>query len=180
MTGHKASFTPKYMGCKNKEEYDFFKELKICIRCKKEMSEPNKIMCWECQDKEREYDKSKRLKNLEQAKQKDKEKYKRLKVQGICTYCKHEKVNTNTTKCSKCLSKIRNKRRNNKCDIERSERVSYGICYICGKNPLIKGKGVCQQCYQVRLKSINKIMYMRVNDSWKQENNKLFAANGYK
>ena len=48
--------------------------------------------------------------------------------------------------------------------IPRSERVSYGLCYICGKNELVKGKKVCASCYEVRYKSISKIMHMSKED----------------
>ena len=81
------------MGCNSKEEYDFFKELHICVRCKKERAEPNKVMCWECCERDKKYDKKKREKKLEEYKKKDKEKYQELKENGICTYCKHEKDN---------------------------------------------------------------------------------------
>ena len=53
-------------------------------------------------------------------------------------------------------------------DILRSERPDYGKCYICGK-PVMDGKGVCPECYQKRLESISKIMYMPVNPTWRKE-----------
>ena len=82
------------------------------------------------------------------------------------------------TKCSICLAKIRNKRERNKSDLLRSERKAYGICYICGKNPLLKDKGVCQKCYDVRLESIQKIMYLPGNDYWNGLNKLVFTKQG--
>lgn len=142
------------------EEYHFFKNLGICTYCHKRSAEPNKVLCLECADKGREYDRNKRERHKEEYKKKDKEKYERLKEQGICTYCKHEKAMDGKTKCKKCLAKIRYKRNLKKNDIDRSERISFGLCYICGKNKLMKGKGVCEPCYQKRMISMSKIMYM--------------------
>ena len=41
------------------------------------------------------------------------------------------------------------------------------------------GKGVCAKCYEIRLKSIQKIMYLPTNEQWKKDNNLLFN-NKYK
>ncbi len=131
-------------------------------------------MCWECIEKEKEYDRNKREKNKDDCKKKDNEKYKILKEQGICTYCKHEKAAGGKTKCNKCLAIIRNRRNSKKTDIDRSERISYGLCYICGKNKLMKGKGVCEICYKKRIESISKIMYMAVSEEWKQDNSFIY------
>lgn len=156
------------------EEYHFYKNLKICVRCRKKRAEPHKVMCYECIDKDKEQYQKKLQKNKEQINKRDLDKYYRLKEQGICTYCKHEKAVVGKVKCAKCLAKIRNKRNRNKCDIDRSERVSYGICYICGKDKIIPGKGVCEKCYETRMKCIQKIMYLPGNKCWENENKKIF------
>ena len=161
-----------------KEEYDFYKSLKICVRCHKNTAEPHKIMCLECADKEKIADKKKREKNLEIVKAHDLDKYYRLKEQGICTYCKHRAAVPGKTKCVKCLAKIKAKRDLNRKDISRSERVSYGICYICGKDKIIDGHGVCEECYKVRIKAMDKCLNSRqagFNDYWKNENKIIFA-----
>ena len=75
-----------------KADYDFYKSIGICVRCHKNMAEPNKIMCFECADMERVRDKEKRKRNHESEKKRDLDKYYRLKEQGVCTYCKHEKA----------------------------------------------------------------------------------------
>lgn len=156
------------------EEYHFYKNLGICVRCHKERAEPHKVMCYECMDKEKEQYQKKLQKNKEQINKRDLDKYYRLKEQGICTYCKHEKAVVGKTKCAKCLAKIRNKRNRNKCDIDRSERVAYGICYICGKDKIIPGKRVCEKCYETRIESIKKIMYLPGNDEWRNDNKLIF------
>lgn len=156
------------------EEYQFFKKIGICTSCHKRSAEPNKVLCLECADKSKEYDRNKRERHKEEYKKKDKEKYERLKEQGICTYCKHEKAMDGKTKCKKCLAKIRYKRNLKKNDIDRSERVSFGLCYICGKDELFEDKRVCKRCYDKRIESISKIMYMPVSEEWKRDNNLVY------
>ncbi len=156
------------------EEYHFYKDLHICVRCHKNRAEPHKVMCLECADKESEQNRNSRKRNLEKEKKRDLDKYYKLKEMGICTYCKREKAVVGKTKCAKCLAKIRNKRNAKKADIDRSERVSYGICYICGKDKVMDGRGVCEKCYEKRMESIKKIMYMPVNDFWKNDNKLIF------
>ena len=158
------------------EEYQFYKRLKICVRCHKNQAEPNRVMCLECSGAESDYRKKKRkCSDTDEFKKKDLDKYYKLKQQGICTYCKHEKALQGKTKCQKCLSKIRNKRNAKKCDIDRSERVSYGLCYICGNDGLYKDTHVCEKCYKKRYESISKIMHDKAsNNYWNQDNKAVF------
>lgn len=163
----------------SKTDYDFYKSIGICVRCHKRAAEPNKVMCLECADTERIKDKKKRERNLESEKKRDLDKYYWLKEHGICTYCKHEKAVPGKTKCKKCLAKIRAKRQAKRCDIDRSERRSCGVCYICGKNPVLSGKGVCNECHKLRLEAINKCLESRedgFNEYWKQENKLIFGG----
>lgn len=169
----KTGFTPNRM-TERAEEYRFYKELGICVRCHKERAEPNKVLCSECADEDKEQCKKSRERNMAKEKKRDLDKYYRLKEQGICTYCKHEKAVAGKTKCAKCLAKIRNKRNQNKAEIDRSERVAYGICYICGKDKVIPEKGVCEKCYEVRLRSIRNIMHLPASDYWKKDNKLVF------
>lgn len=154
-------------------EYQFYKNLRICVRCHKELAEPNKVFCLNCADKDNERAKRRRSDDLETFRKKDMDKYYNLKRQGICTYCKHEKADHGKTKCKKCLAKVRNKRNACKNDIARSERTAYGMCYICGRKN-ITGKKVCEQCYKTRLESINKIMYLPGSEHWARDNRVIF------
>lgn len=158
-----------------KDEYHFYKSIGICTRCHKKQAEPNKVLCMECADADNERCRNKRLEKLEYKRKSDLEKYKKLKEDGICTYCKKRKSESGKTKCGYCLAKLRNKRQISKNDILRSERVSYGICYICGKNQTMENKGVCPKCYETRMKSIQKIMYLPGNNYWKGLNKLQFT-----
>lgn len=163
----------------NKHDYDFYKSIGICVRCHKNVAEPNRVMCLECSDKESERDRAKRSRNLDVVKRRDLDKYYRLKEQGICTYCKREKSVPGKTKCKKCLAKIRCKSQQNRHDLDRSEWVSHGICYTCGRNPTLPGRGVCAGCYETRLIAISKCLDSRpdgFNDYWKHENRLIFGG----
>lgn len=158
------------------EEYHFYKDLHICVRCHKNPAEPYKVMCMECAIADSKRTKRKRQENKEEQKKHDLDKYYQLKEQGICTYCKHEKAVAGKTKCAKCSAKIKNRKEQKRQDIRRSERMSYGLCYICG-DKAINGKGVCQKCYKTRLESVEKIMYLPVSKCWKKQNKLVFKNN---
>lgn len=143
------------MGCKNKEEYQYFKSKGICTHCRQEKAEQGKALCLVCKMQNREYKKKYEPENI-RARDKSKREYR--KANGLCVNCgvrpqQHKLI------CNKCYSTILRRKAKNTA-IPRSERVSYGLCYICGKNELVKGKKVCASCYEVRCKSISKIMYM--------------------
>lgn len=159
---------------KKAEEYHFYKGLGICVRCHKEQAEPNKVMCWECNEKDLENYRRKREQNRTEQNKKDLARYEILKQNGICTYCKHEKAMPGKYKCKKCLAKLKRRRDANRKDLTRSERPDYGFCYICGKNKLKEGFRVCADCYDTRMESIKKIMYLSYNEEWKRDNKLVF------
>lgn len=137
----------------DKEEYQYFKSKGICTHCRQEKAEQGKTLCLVCKMQNREY-KSERKYD----KEKEKSKYIYRKENGLCVNCgarpqQHKLI------CNRCYSTILRRKAKNTA-IPRSERVSYGLCYICGKNELVNGKKVCASCYEVRYKSISKIMYM--------------------
>ena len=75
--------------------------------------------------------------------------------------------------------KMEEYRRKNRKAIIRFERTSYEICYICGKNPVLYGKGVCEECYKVRLSAMEKCNSSRkdgFNDYRNKENNLVFGG----
>ena len=139
----------------NKEDYQFFKSMGICTHCKKEKAEKGRILCLACKMKNREYSKKY---VPEKIKERDKENREYRKANGLCVNC-GARPQQHGLICNKCYSTILRRRANNTA-IPRSERVSYGLCYICGKNGLAEGRKVCDSCYNTRYKSISKIMHM--------------------
>ena len=148
-----------------KEEYDFFKSIGICVRCHKNSAEPNKVMCLECagRDADRYRVKGRSETTLQKDAVRKKKHYEKCKLQGICPKC--GRTTDRHVFCKICRSKIRNHKERNRTDIGRSEWISYGICYLCGKAPAMDGKKVCSKCYETRLKAINKC----VSESQKKE-----------
>ena len=157
-----------------KAEYHFYKGLGICVRCHKLKAEPNRVCCYECIDRDKIRDREKYIKHADKINKRDKERYKALKEQGICTYCKHEKAVPGKTKCQKCLNKLQRKRILKQNGIPRSERPSYEMCYLCGKAELFEDKKVCAACYEKRYQSISKIMYMPVSKEWRNDNKAVY------
>lgn len=147
------------MGCKSKEEYQFFKSKGICTHCKKEKAEKGKILCLACKMQNREY---KKKYDADKIRARDKAKREYRKANGLCVNC-GARPQQHGLICNKCYTTILRRKAKN-TDIPRSERVSYGLCYICGKNELVEGKKVCAKCYDTRYKSISKIMYMNKNE----------------
>lgn len=153
-----------------KEVYAYRKRIGICVRCGKNKAEPNRCMCYECLDNDRlRYS----MVAKDRRRQGDKN-YKRhitmIRLQsGTCPRCgKHESINGGL--CKNCRAYLRNYRDMSRQEIPRTERVSYGLCYICG-NKVMDGKGVCEECYKTRLSSVT-IMnsYPKDNEYFKRLN----------
>ena len=125
------------------QEYQFYKRLGICVICHKEKAEPNIVRCWECNE---------RQKNLEKNRNRKVEfntSVKTRKELGICTLCGKRKAKENRVKCEICLIKERDKQRMRRgANIARSERPSYGFCYICGTEENYNDSALCKKCYE--------------------------------
>ena len=143
----------------DKEEYQFFKSRGICTHCKHEKAEHGKTLCLACKMQNREY---KKKYDQDKMRARDKANWEYRKANGLCVNC-GARPQQHGLICNKCYSTILRRKANNTA-IPRSERVSYGLCYICGKNELVEGKKVCASCYDTRYKSISKIMHMSKED----------------
>ena len=182
----KTNPTPEYNMCPScrerksatrRENAGYKKRIGICVDCGKEEAEPGKNLCWKCEEKKSQTDKNRRQKHLENLRLNDLDRYYRLKEQGICVYCRKRPSVPGKTKCSFCLSKIRNRRNERRTNLNRSEWVSFGICYTCGKNKVIPGHGVCEDCYKIRMQAISKCLENcpeGFNEYWKGENSLAF------
>ena len=138
-----------------KTDKDTYKQLGICVVCKKRKAEPNSSSCLECLEKDRKRKAEYRMHghyNNEKSNQLHRKLYASRKEQGICTRCGERKA-TNGTVCLDCYVK----RRKQNYGISRSERPSYGECYICGR-VVLKGKRVCESCYHRLLINTGKRM----------------------
>lgn len=168
----------------NKERRAKLKLLGLCISCGHEEAEPNKTKCWECAEKDRIASENRRKKPeiKKIVAEYDKDRYQRNKENGICTHC-GKKPKEKGLVCISCHNKkLANQRRYKdrhgiERDLSRSERIAYGMCYICGKNAM-QGKGVCEEHYKQREDSIKKICYFSVSDEWKEDNKAVYKKVG--
>lgn len=135
-------------------EYLFAKEHGLCVRCRSEIAEPGKATCFECAEKMREQKRKIRAGMTEEQKKILREKaaesnrklYKKRKDAGICVICGRHKATPGMVKCIDCRLKTNRRRRK---EIQRIERLEYGLCYVCGK-PVCEASGkLCQEHYNM-------------------------------
>lgn len=160
-----------------KIRYEYMKKIGKCVRCSKNDAEPGKIMCFECSGKESDdYFSKYRERKLEYCKAHDAKRALDRKSNGICIYCGKRYADTKSL-CVQCKALFRKRNSTRKDNIHRSERISWGLCYICGKNAVIPGKGVCISCYDIRIAAIQKCLDNRedgFNDWWNNQNKLIF------
>lgn len=154
-----------------KQNREYHKKIGICTHCGKNPAEPNKKLCYECLGAFQDSYAAKR--RTDEQREKDRLRKKRLKDEriekGLCPKCgKYKSINGGL--CQRCKAYLKKYRDKKRCDLQRSERPDYGICYICGKNPIMKGKRVCESCYEVRLKTLPAMWENMNNDYFRQLN----------
>ena len=159
-------------GNMNKEEYAFYKSNGICTHCRKARAEPGITLCLDCKIKNRKY---KKAYNSDKQRKIDKEKREFRKANSLCVNCGC-RPQQHGLLCGRCYTTVL--RRKERMDsIPRSERASYGLCYTCGKNPVLSGKKVCKDCHETRLSAINKCLKGRqdgFNSNWKKQSKLIF------
>lgn len=150
-----------------KENRVYWKRIGRCTKCGKNPPEPNRLMCYEClgAESDRYLLKEKKAEDKEKEKIHKREKAAQNRENGLCYRCGKQKV-IGGGLCKKCKAYQKRYRDKNRCDIERSDRVSYGLCYICGSNELMDGKRICPKCYETRLKTLPSM--------WENANNEYF------
>lgn len=140
------------------EQYYWYKEHGICVKCKEYEAVPNKVKCEVCLLKESETAK-KKIDNLTEEQKEERKALRReqerlrrekAKENGICTHCFKRKVVEGKNRCLDCI--VKDKKRyiqKQKGKIIRSERKHYGLCYICGKASMYN-KTLCVECFESR------------------------------
>lgn len=141
-----------------------------CVRCSN-AAEPGKTLCLECMGSENDKYHDSGKKKDQGAKMRT---YYERKESGICTRCgKRDKEKG--LLCGRCYGKYRAKKEAKRCDILRSERLSYGLCYVCGK-PKMTDRNVCESCYEVRKQTIPAMIAVTNNDYFRQLNGLVFKG----
>lgn len=154
-----------------REERLFRKRNNLCLYCGKENAYLNDNYCEACSEKQKNSQMRYREKNKENNRVRAIEIRNIRKEQGLCTRCGKRKSRTNRSLCEWCLAKARNNYNKNRNDISRSERSSYGLCYLCG-SPLDREGKTCSNCAE---KIIGNFKGKRAkSESWEQDNRRVF------
>ena len=165
----------------NKLLYEFYKRHKICVRCGQESAVKGKTRCITCLEKDAESQRKTRAQKTEEQleiqREKNriyaKERYKKLKEQGLCVNCGKPQTSTSEVYCIDCA--IKNQRRNNKrkSGISRSERKAFGKCYVCNE-PVGKCGTMCDKCYDMVCANLPKKMNSKLYNINKMQNKAIF------
>lgn len=153
-------------------DYEWYKSNGICVQCLQYDASPGKARCEVCLAKNAEDARKYRAKmqSVSQA-EKGRKLRESRKEQGLCIWCGKPRSSYSNVFCIDC--RIKNQRKNNarKKGVARSERPLYGMCYRCGK-PVYPGERLCQEC---RKQSIENLPEKHIIQSWKRDNNRVFA-----
>lgn len=116
------------------ERYQYCKENGICVRCRKEKAEPNRVMCKKCAEKER-----KRVAENREA----------LRLMKICPRCGSNKLFGDEKMCIECREKMYEYNLSHRGSSNKNYnkiRKENGLCIKCGKRPPVQGKTKCSMC----------------------------------
>ena len=152
------------------ENYKYYKEHGICPQCGVREHAPGRVRCEIClaqnaessrrhRDKENKEQRNERLSSVKIHHRKMRS---NRKGNGKCIWCGKSLSDYSTCFCPDCRIKNQKNNEHRKSDIPRSEWPAYGICYRCGKNPVVEGRKLCKECAEENIKNLKK-----ANDSEK-------------
>lgn len=143
--------------CKDKvynhqrQRYDFYKSAGICPICGVNIIFEHESMCPEC--------KARRQTTGEQNREYSRTYIKALRAdrvaKGLCAMCGKPTVD-GKYRCPECKEKERQYEKKRPKKYGKENRSSDGKCAVCGGEPLVEGKRVCQKCYLRILNSVDK------------------------
>lgn len=128
------------MSSYSKADYEYFKQKKLCPRCRKNRAVYSMVLCRDCLSECAERDISYGAKKTEWAKARRE----RLKAQGLCIWCGRNPAKSGILACEQCQ-----KKRNLKSKIwyhdhyVRTIRPD-GMCRFCTL-PVVPGKKLCAE-----------------------------------
>ncbi len=99
----------------SKNNYEYYKSHKICVRCGQEDAERNHTLCLQCMMKSREeslkYNRAHKKERQAKNRIRAKKRYYQLKEQGICTSCGKRVSRNNKVLCNQCSARINYRKR---------------------------------------------------------------------
>lgn len=130
----------------HRESYAWYKARGICTDCGKQYSEPNRVKCADCLEKDRLRSK-RRYKNQQYAdhsKELAKARYQRLREAGICYTCGKKPVYREYSRCYECYIKnLLGQRRRR--EASKKYYKEQGLCLRCGGRRA-EGFMFCETC----------------------------------
>lgn len=140
------------------ETKKYYRSHGICVDCGRHDAAPGKITCEVCaakrteRENKRYHDMSAERKSeyLKKHAESCKNRYYQRKKEGLCVRCGSLQAKDSTRLCISCRAKEKGRKKG----ILRRELPSYGICYLCCKEPILEGKGLCAKCYEKSLRSM--------------------------
>ena len=132
-----------------KDRRDWYKSQGICPICGKNDIFEWEYSCIECKVKMQEYNE----KHSEMICESQKNLRKRRREQGLCASCGKP---SEKYRCPECAAKNGKKKKNQPPKYTRENWKSNLQCAICGGEPLVPGKEVCEKCYARILNSTEK------------------------
>lgn len=166
---------------KVRERYCLLKTMKICTACGCCEAEPNKVLCYICGEKHRireekrwsDMSDAKKKQRCEQIKIGNKTRYQARKAEGLCVRCGRYRAVKSHVLCIECRNKERKKyMKKNEGKITRSERSTYGLCYICGEELGNDGRKLCSKCSERSLKNLKSCT--SATHPWRKDNCMVF------
>ena len=160
--------------------------LGICRCCQNEDAEPGKQLCYECAERKQKVQKARRKLASPEKKAEmqaynityNKQRRQKSLSSGICTRCHKRKAQAGIRLCIDCRIKKRKEWEQKKPDtLLRSERPAYGLCYVCGLQPVVDGKKLCRKHLGIAracmIKATEKVNLQK--HRWRKQNNAIFT-----
>lgn len=147
-----------------KERRDWLKKYGLCIYCK-DKAEPGKLYCFACAEKVAARARHYHKEHAEEKNERSRNRYSRLKQEGICVRCGKRPVEKGKVHCSTCLAHCRirdEKKRREKGLLPMEMRGDGHHCAICTRAVAKAGDKLCQACMQ-RNKKLAENMRSYVN-----------------
>lgn len=167
-----------------RESQDWYVSKGICCACKVNEVYNDTRKCLVCLMDEREkaayYRQNIKPENKQKQAQRRKRRLDLCVAFGVCRGCQKRDVLTGHSYCEICLAKKRNKHIseiNEKDIIPRYMRAELGLCYVCGKNLIVKDKRVCSDCLKTKQQAIKKCQEATNNSNhiWRKKDTVMYS-----
>ena len=144
------------------KNYKYYKDHGICPQCGAREHAPGRVRCEIClaQNAESVARRRSNEDSNEYVTRKNKMRYynrsirSERKENGKCIWCGKHLSTYSSCFCPDCRVKNQRKNERRRSGIPRSEHPLYGICYRCGKNPVISGRKLCHTCYEQSINAL--------------------------